>query len=69
LKDDYLFKRAIENGYIRVEKRKANPEAVAADMVTRDRRTDACPVVPQDFSDKPAGKDMTPMVPKTNKAA
>jgi hypothetical protein len=49
LKDDTNFKQHIANGYITVEKRKVNPEVAAADMVTHDRKTDACPVAPQEF--------------------
>lgn len=78
LKDNPSFQQHMANGYIRAEKRQANPEAVAADMSTRQWvrgpsgepiRGDAFPITPQDFSDKPAGKDLTAIVPKTNKAA
>jgi hypothetical protein len=69
LKDDYSFKQHIKNGYIVVRKQKVDPEVAAADMVTRNQKTDACPIVPQDFTEKPAGKDLTAVKPKVNKAA
>ncbi|OJW21174.1 MAG: hypothetical protein BGO49_24485 [Planctomycetales bacterium 71-10] len=67
LKENFSFKQHMANGYIRVEKSKLDPEVVAADMVTRDQKTDACPIVPQDFSDKPAKDGLTAIEPKTNK--
>ncbi len=69
LKDDFSFKQHIKNGYITVRKQKTDPEVAAANMVTRDQKTDACPIVPQDFNEKPAGKDLTAMKPRVNKAA
>jgi hypothetical protein len=69
LKDDFSFKQHVKNGYITVRKQKVDPEVAAADMVTRDQKTDACPIVPQDFNDKAAGKDLTAIKPKVNKAA
>ena len=69
LKDDFSFNQHMKNGYIRVEKKKVDPEVVAVDMVTRDQKTDACPIVPEDFNDKAAGKDLTAIKPKVNKAA
>jgi hypothetical protein len=69
LKDDFSFKQLIKNGYISVRKQKVDPEVAAADMVTRDQKTDACPIVPQDFTEKAAGKDLTAVKPKVNKAA
>jgi hypothetical protein len=69
LKEDFSFKQHIKNGYITVRKQKADPEVAAAEMVTHDQKTDACPIVPQDFNEKAAGKDLTAIKPKTNKAA
>lgn len=70
LKDDFAFNQHIKTGYIRVEKRSVNPEKVAVDMVTRDQRTDACPVVPEDFSGKEIGNGLTALKPgKKSKAA
>jgi hypothetical protein len=67
LKEDYSFKRHMNNGYITVQKSKVDPEVAAADMTTRNQKTDACPLVPQDFSDKPAADGLTAIEPKTNK--
>jgi hypothetical protein len=71
LKDDYHFKQKIRDGYITVRKSQVYPEVAAADMATRqwknNQRTDAFPVVPQDFSDKKAGDGLTAVEPKTNK--
>lgn len=69
LKDNYSFKQHLNNGYINVRKQKTDPEVVAADMVTRNQKTDACPIVPQDFDGKPIAKDMTALTPKVNKAS
>ncbi len=66
LKDDYSFKQHQKNGYIRVQKGEVNTEVAAADMVTRDQRTDACPIVPQDFSDKDLGDGLKALEPKVN---
>jgi hypothetical protein len=71
LKDNFSFKQHMANGHIRVEKRKVDPEVAAADMATRpwkgDKRMDAFPVTPQDFSGEKAGDGLTPVEPKTNK--
>ena len=67
LKDDHSFKTHLKNGYLTVRKDEVNPEVAAAEMVTHDRKSDACPIVPQDFSDKPAGDGLTALEPKTNK--
>lgn len=71
LKDNFSFNQHVKNGYIRVEKRKINPEVAAADMATRqwkgDQRIDAFPVTPQDFTDKPVADGLTALEPKTNK--
>jgi hypothetical protein len=78
LKDHPCFKDHMAKGYIRMEKRKMDPEAVAADMATRQWvkgagghpvRGDAFPVVPQEFNAKPVKDGLTAIVPKTNKAA
>lgn len=69
LKDDYSFKQHMKAGYITVRDRNVNAEVAAADMVTRDRKTDACPMVPQEYSEKPAGEDFTALTPKLNKRA
>lgn len=42
----FIFHR--EKGFLKVQKTKANPEKVAADMETRDA---SAPAVPQDFKD------------------
>jgi hypothetical protein len=49
LQEDFSFKQHIKNGYIQVKKGEVNTEVAAADMVTRNQKTDACPIVPQDF--------------------
>lgn len=68
LKDNFSFKQHMKNGYIRVEKQKVDPEAAAADMVTRNQKTDACPIVPQDFIDNQPEKDgLTPIKPVEGK--
>ena len=67
LKDDFSFKKHISNGYITVRKAEVNPEVAAANMVTHDRKSDACPIVPQDFNKAPAGDGLTAIEPKTNK--
>jgi hypothetical protein len=69
LKDDAHFKQHIKNGYIAVRKAEVNPEVAAADMVTRDRKTDACPVVPQEFKDGGDIDTIKPTVNKKSKAA
>ncbi len=66
LKEDPTFKKHVANGYITVEKRKVNPEVAAANMVTHNQRTDACPIVPEDFRDD--GKRET-IKPVRNKKA
>jgi hypothetical protein len=77
LKDNFSFKQHQANGYIVVRKQKVDAEVVAADMPTRQWvkdangkpvRGDAFPVAPMDFTDKPAGKDLTAVVPKVAKA-
>lgn len=67
LKDDFSFNQHKRNGYITVQKSKVDPEVAAADMKTHDQRTDACPLVPQDFTDKPVADGLTALEPKTNK--
>lgn len=69
LKDDVHFKKHIEKGYIVVRKSEVHPEVVAPDMVTRDQRTDACPVVPEDFKDDGRKETIKPMGGKKSKAA
>lgn len=69
LKDHPLFKQSIAAGYITVRERSTNAEKVAANMVTHDQRTDACPIVPQDYSEKPVGENLTAITPLTNKKA
>jgi hypothetical protein len=68
LKNDYHFKQQIKDGYIVVKKQKVDSEVVAADMVTHNQKTDACPIVPQDFNDKPAGDGLTAVTPRVNKS-
>jgi len=36
-------------------------------MITHDQKTDACPLVPQDFNDKELGNGLTKLEPKVNK--
>lgn len=69
LKDEFSFKQHIKNGYITVRKQDLNPEVVAAEMVTHDQETDACPVVPQDFKDDDKKETIKPVVNKKSKAA
>jgi hypothetical protein len=69
LKDNFAFKQHMANGYIRVQKQKVDPEVAAADMVTHDRKSDACPIVPQDFKDDGAKEAVKPVVNKKSKAA
>ena len=69
LKDDYAFKQHIANGYITVQKHKTDPEVAAADMVTRDQKTDACPIVPQDFKQDGDKETVKPVAGKGKKAA
>ncbi|OWK42190.1 hypothetical protein [Fimbriiglobus ruber] len=69
LKDDYSFKQHMKNGYIQVKKGEVNTEVAAADMVTRDQRTDACPIVPQDFKDDGKKETVKPAEGKKPKAA
>lgn len=64
LKDDFSFRQHMANGYITVKKAKVDPEVAAADMVTHDRKTDACPIVPQDFRDDGDRETIKPMVNK-----
>ena len=49
LEQDEAFQRHLERGFIRVERAKAAPEKVAAEMTGRD---EASPLVPQDFAEK-----------------
>lgn len=67
LKDDPHFKQHVKNGYVTVRKAEVSPEIAAAEMVTFDRQSDACPVVPQEFSGKEMGNGLTALEPKTNK--
>jgi hypothetical protein len=69
LKDNYAFRQHQKNGYIAVRKQRVDPEVAAADMVTHDQKTDSCPVVPQDFTEKEVAKGLTSLKPKVNKAA
>lgn len=69
LKDNFSFKQHVANGYITVQERKVDPEAAAADMVTHDRKSDACPIVPQDFKDDDQKETLKPVVNKKSKAA
>jgi hypothetical protein len=69
LKDDYAFKEHQKNGYIRVQKGEVNTEVAAADMVTRNQKSDACPIVPQDFRDDGKKESVKPAEGKKTKAA
>lgn len=64
LKDDPHFKQHVASGYVTVRKSEVNPEVAAAEMVTRDQKTDACPVVPEQFD---ADGDRETIKPVTNK--
>ncbi len=64
LKDDLHFKQHIANGYITVRKAEVNPEVAAAEMVTHDQKTDACPIVPQDFKDDGDREKIKPVAGK-----
>ena len=69
LKDDLHFQQHVKKGYITVRKAEVHPEVAAAEMVTHDPKTDACPVVPQDFKDDGEKETIKPMVNKKSKAA
>jgi hypothetical protein len=69
LKDDFAFNQHIKAGYIRVEKHKVHTEVAAADMVTRDQKTDACPIVPEQFNLDGDKETIKPMTGKKKKAA
>jgi hypothetical protein len=69
LQEDFSFKQHIKNGYIQVRKSDVNTEVAAADMVTRNQRTDACPIVPQDFKDDGDKETVKPVSGKGKKAA
>jgi len=69
LKDDYSFKQHQKNGYISVQKSEVNTEVAAADMVTRNQKSDACPIVPQDFTDDGKKETVKPAENKKQKAA
>lgn len=62
LKDDFAFKQHVKSGYIRYEKQKINNEAAAADMITRDQKTDACPVVPEEYDDSDDFETIKPVL-------
>jgi hypothetical protein len=68
LKDDYSFQQHQKNGYIRVQKGQVNTEVAAADMVTRNPKTDACPIVPQDFKEDGDAETLKPVVNKKKAA-
>jgi hypothetical protein len=69
LKEDLHFKAHVKNGYITVRKGEVNPEVAAAEMVTHDPKTDACPVIPQDFKDDDKKETIKPVLNKKSKAA
>lgn len=69
LKNDYSFQQHMAKGYITMQKHKSDPEVVAADMVTRDQKTDACPIVPQDFKSDGGPDNVKPVVSKSKKVA
>lgn len=69
LKDDPHFEQHVAKGYLTVRKAEVHPEVAAADMVTHDRGTDACPVVPEDFKDDDKKETIRPVVNKKGKAA
>lgn len=69
LQEDFSFKQHMKNGYIQVKKGEVNTEVAAADMVTRDQKTDACPIVPQDFKDDGKKESVKPVEGKKSKAA
>jgi hypothetical protein len=74
LEENEVFQLHRKNGFIKVEKKPADPEKVAADMTTRD---DAAPLVEQDFSDNQKPKTNTdpdnaskpPAAPKNSRKA
>jgi len=48
LENDQVFQLHKQNGFIKVEKKKADPERVAGDMKTKDQ---SAPLTPNDFED------------------
>ncbi|OWK39543.1 hypothetical protein [Fimbriiglobus ruber] len=68
LKDDLHFKQHMTKGYITVRKAEVNPEVAAAEMITHDPKTDACPVIPQDFKDDDKKETIKPMANKKKAA-
>lgn len=48
LQENPVFQMHEKNGFIKIEKKKADPEKVAADMITRDQ---SAPLVDADFAD------------------
>jgi hypothetical protein len=69
LQEDFSFKQHIKNGYIQVKKGEVNTEVAAADMVTRNQKSDACPIVPQDFKDDGKKETVKPAEGKKTKTA
>jgi hypothetical protein len=69
LKEDPHFKQHVKNGYITIRKAEVNPEVAAAEMVTHDPKSDACPVIPQDFKDDDKKETIKPVVNKKSKVA
>lgn len=64
LKEDFSFKQHIKHGYVVSRKGEVHPEVVAPDMVTRDQKTDACPVIPEQFKADGDKETIKPMVNK-----
>ncbi len=56
LEADDAFKSHVEQGFIRVERTKIDPEKVAANMASRDGSS---PLVPQDFAENEQPKTKT----------
>lgn len=69
LQEDFSFNQHIKNGYIQVKKGEVNTEVAAADMVTRNQKTDACPIVPQDFKEDGDRETVKPATSKSKKVA
>jgi hypothetical protein len=60
VKENKMFQRMVERGFIKVDAKKMDVEKVVADMESRD---ESAPLVPQDFEDtdgaKPTGTSAT----------
>lgn len=60
LQDNEVFKLHVANGFITIKDKPADPEKVAADMVTRDQ---SAPTVAEDFETPPVTNEPEPAKP------